>query len=153
MTLGQANQIPRIFNHYLQVSIQQEVDRVCLTHFQVSTLSDFWKHQNEFLTSENNVGINFWSSKSQTWSKTCFLKFVKHVIHDLAHITRYHGPYPETSEWTFDFRILLSRISDLFSFDFFSPRDQDKNWTRFVLEKQSTRDLKYWLNKNARKRS
>ena len=45
----------------------------------------------------------------------------------------------------------LSRISD-FSFDFFNLRDQGKNRIRFVLEKQSTHDLSYWLNKNARKR-
>ena len=50
-----------------------------------------------------------------------------------------------------DCRHKLSRISD-FSFDFFNPRDQGKNRIRFVLEKQSTHDLSYWLNKNARKR-
>ena len=92
---------------YHTVSIQLEVDRVFLTPFHGSTLSDFRKRQNEFLTSEKNVGINFWSSKSQTGSKKCFFKFIKHVIHELAHITRYHGPYSETSEWTFDFRIFL----------------------------------------------
>ena len=32
----------------------------------------------------------------------------KHAIHELAHITRYHGPYSETSEWTFDFRIFCT---------------------------------------------
>ena len=62
---------------YHIVSIQLEVDRVFLTPFQGSTLSDFRKRQNEFLTSEKNVGINFWSSKSQTGSKTCFFKFIK----------------------------------------------------------------------------
>ena len=41
----------------------------------------------------------------------------------------------------------LSRISDLLSSDFFSPRDQGKNRTRFVLEEQSTRDLNYRLRK------
>ena len=92
------------------VSIHSEVDRVCVTPFHVSTLSDFQKGQNEFLTLEKNVGINFWSSKSQTGSKTCFFKFIKHVIHELAHITRYHGPYSETSEWTFDFRIFLPKL-------------------------------------------
>ena len=47
----------------------------------------------------------------------------------------------------------LSRISEVGfpSLDFFNPRDQGKIRTRFVLEKQSTRDLNYWLNKNARK--
>ena len=62
---------------YHIVSIQLEVDRVCLTSFQVSILLDFQKRQNEFLTSEKNVGINFCSSKSQTGSKTCFFKFMK----------------------------------------------------------------------------
>ena len=76
---------------YHIVSIQPEVDRICLTPFQVSTLPDFRKRQNEFLTSEKNVRINFWPSKSQTGSKTCFFKFTKHVIHELAHVTRYLG--------------------------------------------------------------
>ena len=44
---------------YHIVSIQLEVDRVSLTPFQGSTLSDFRKRQNEFLTLEKNVGINF----------------------------------------------------------------------------------------------
>ena len=35
-------------------------------------------------------------------------KMYKHAIHELAHITRYHGPYSETSEWTFDFRIFCT---------------------------------------------
>ena len=59
---------------YHIVSIQLEVDRVCLTRFQVSNLPDFRERQNEFLTSEKNVGINFWSSRSQTGTKTCFFK-------------------------------------------------------------------------------
>ena len=44
---------------YHIVSIQLQVDRVFLTPFQGSTLSDFRKRQNEFLISEKNVGINF----------------------------------------------------------------------------------------------
>ena len=40
--------------------IQLEVDCVCLTRFQVSTLPDFRERQNEFLTSEKNVGSSFW---------------------------------------------------------------------------------------------
>ena len=36
-----------------------------------------------------------------------FFKFIKHVIRELAHITRYYGPYLETSEWSFDFKIFL----------------------------------------------
>ena len=59
---------------YHIVSIQLEVDRVFLTRFQVSNLPDFPERQNEFLTSEKNVGINFWSSISQAGTKTCFFK-------------------------------------------------------------------------------
>ena len=44
---------------YHIVSIQLDVDGVFLTPFHGSTLSDFRKRQNEFLTSEKNVGINF----------------------------------------------------------------------------------------------
>ena len=85
---------------YHIVSIQLEVDHVSLAPFQGSTLSDFRKRQNEFLTSEK-------MSESTFDHQKVFFKFIKHVIHELANITRYHGPYSETSEWTFDFRIFL----------------------------------------------
>ena len=44
---------------YHIVSIQLEIDRVFFTPFQGSTLSNLRKRQNEFLTAEKNVGINF----------------------------------------------------------------------------------------------
>ena len=79
------------------VSIQLEVDRVFLTPSQGSTLLDFRKRQNEFLTSKRTSESTFDHQKVKQDLKHAFLSLLNHVIRELGHITRYHGPYSETS--------------------------------------------------------
>ena len=70
MTLGHGSQMPHSFN--------SARGWPCFSH----TLSGFHsvrfpKTSEWVFDFEKNIGINFWSSKSQTGSKTCFFKFIK----------------------------------------------------------------------------
>ena len=113
---------------------------------------------------EKFCGINF-CKKGQNSQKKISQKFISQDF-ILIRYLNYSKPRPWFPLWAFTFIVLAQLFhsrcfaatgwvgywrSDLLSFDFFNPHDQGKIRTRFVLEKQSMRDLNYWLNKNARK--
>ena len=62
---------------YHIVSIQLKADRVFLAPFQGSTLSDFQKRQNKFLTLEKMLKSTFDHQKVKQDLKHAFLKFIK----------------------------------------------------------------------------